>query len=195
MSPRPAAVAIARVLSVIGHPALLMPAAVAGSAAVQGAPPAVLHAGLGASVGVAVCVIAYSLLQVRAGRWSHADASVPHERSQLTQVLVLLLFGVAAGLWWLGAPRLPALGLALGGGVVLVAHLLRQMLKVSLHTSFAVYAAGLLWPGMLPVGLVLALAAAVSWSRLVLRRHTPAEVVAGAVLGAAVGAVFNVFAR
>jgi hypothetical protein len=111
----------ARALSVIGHPALLMPAAVAGSAAANGAPPRVLQLALAASVAVAACVILYSLVQVRAGRWSHVDASVPRERSQLNLVLCMLLFGAAGLLWWSGQPRLLPLGLGLGGAMVVAA--------------------------------------------------------------------------
>jgi hypothetical protein len=193
---RPAATAtIARALSVIGHPALLMPAAVAWSASARGAPPPVLHLAVSASIAVALAVGAYSLWQVRAGRWSHVDASVPGERRQLNVFLVLLLFGVSGALWGFGQPLLVSLGLGLGGALVLAAHLLRRWLKVSLHASFAVYAAALLWPAALAVGAVLLLAAAVSWSRLALRRHTPAEVLAGLAAGAAAGWVFNAFVR
>lgn len=185
----------ARALSVVGHPALLMPAAVAGSAAANGAPPRVLHLGLAAAVAIALCVIAYSLVQVRAGRWSHVDASVPRERSQLNLVLCMLLFGAAGLLWWSGQPRLLPLGLGLGGAVVVAALLLRRWLKLSLHAAFAVFAAALWWPHAGGAALVLLLAAAVSWSRLALRRHTGAEVTAGLLAGAAAGAAFAAFVR
>ena len=185
----------ARALSVIGPPALLMPAAVAGSAAVNGAPPRVLQLGLAASVAVAVLVILYSLVQVRAGRWSHVDASVPRERRQLNLVLCMLLFGAAGLLWWSGQPRLLPLGLGLGGAMVVAALLLRRWLKLSLHTAFAVFAAALWWPNAGGAAIVLLLAAAVSWSRLALRRHTGAEVAAGLLAGTAAGAVFAVFVR
>jgi hypothetical protein len=185
----------ARALSVIGHPALLMPAAVAGSAAANGAPPRVLQLGLAASVAVAACVILYSLVQVRAGRWSHVDASVPRERSQLNLVLCMLLFGAAGLLWCSGQPRLLPLGLGLGGAMVVAAQLLRRRLKLSLHTAFAVYAAALWWPNAGGAAVVLLLAVAVSWSRLALRRHTGIEVTAGLLAGAAAGWVFAAFAR
>jgi hypothetical protein len=185
----------ARALSVVGHPALLMPAAVAWSAQAHGVPAPALRVAVGASVAVALGVMAFSLRQVRAGRWSHVDASVPRERGQLNVFLVLLLSGVAAALWAVGQPWPVPLGLALGGAVVLITHLLRRWLKVSLHASFAVYAAALLWPAALATGLVLLLAAAVSWSRLALRRHTLAEVAVGLAAGALAGCLFNVFGR
>ena len=185
----------ARVLSIVGHPALLMPAAVAWSASARGAPAQALHLAVSASIAVALAVGAYSLWQVRAGRWSHVDAPAPGERRQLNVFLVLLLLGVSAALWGFGQPLLVSLGLGLGGALVLATHLLRRWLKVSLHASFAVYAAALLWPAALAMGVVLLLAAAVSWSRLALRRHTLAEVLAGLAAGAAAGCLFNAFVR
>jgi hypothetical protein len=185
---------LARALSIVGHPAVLMPCAVVGAAAVTQARPAVLHAAVATCGFVVACVGIYSVIQVRAGRWQHVDASVPHERRQLNGFLALLLFSVAGGLWWAGQPGAVALGLSLGGAVVVVAIGLRHWLKLSLHAAFAVFAAALLWPSVVAVLGVLALAAGVSWSRLVLRRHTRSEVVAGLLAGAAAGVGFRVIA-
>jgi hypothetical protein len=184
----------ARALSVVGHPALLMPVAVVWAAALKNAAPDVLHAAVAACGVVVACVALYSGVQVRAGRWQHVDASVPHERRQLNGFLALLLFGVAGGLWWGCQPWPVALGLALGGAVVVFASLLRRWLKLSLHAAFALFAAVLLWPQWMAVLGGLALAAGVSWSRLVLRRHTLAEVVAGLLAGAAAGVAFHLIA-
>ena len=140
---------------------------------------------------VVVCVGLYSGAQVRAGRWQHVDASVPHERRQLNHLLALLLFGVAGALWWGGQPGPVALGVALGGAVVVLASLLRHWLKLSLHAAFAVFAAALLWPSGLAVLGVLALAGGVAWSRLVLRRHTLCEVVVGLLAGGVAGVMFQ----
>lgn len=181
----------AQALSVVGHPALLMPGAVVWAALLKDAPPSVLQAAVAACGFVVVCVGIYSVIQVRAGRWQHVDASVPHERRQLNSFLALLLFGVAGGLWWAGQPGPVALGLALGGAVVVVASGLRHALKVSLHAAFAVFAATLLWPSAAPMLAVLALAAGVAWSRLALGRHTRWEVAVGLLLGAAAGVGFH----
>lgn len=185
---------LARALSIVGHPAVLMPSAVVWAASLKNAPPAVLHAAAAACGFVVVCVAVYSGVQVRAGRWQHVDASVPQERRQLNLVLALLLFGVALGLWWTGQPRPVVLGLALGGAVVVLASLLRHWLKLSLHAAFAVFAAALLWPSVGAVFSVLVLAAGVGWSRLVLGRHTRGEVVAGLLAGAAAGVGFHLIA-
>ena len=184
----------ARALSILGHPALLMPGAVVWVSIARNAPPSVLFTAASASVFVALCVGVYSAVQVRAGRWAHVDASVPRERGQLNLFLALLLFSTAGALWWSGQPRPVFLGLALGGGLVVVGHLLRRWLKVSLHVGFAVFAAVLLWPDAVAVAGLLALSAGVAWSRRVLGRHTRADLLAGSLAGVAVGVLFHLWA-
>jgi len=184
-------IATARLLSIVGHPALLMPVAVAFAASGTGAPPQLLRVALSTAVAVAVIVGLVSLWQVRAGRWAHVDASHPHERNQLNLLLVGLLCAAAALLWALGQPSAVAAGPLLAALLVLLAHALRRWLKVSLHAAFALFAAALVWPhalGTLGIGL---LAISVAWSRLVLRRHTLPEVLTGLLLGAAFGAALR----
>jgi membrane-associated phospholipid phosphatase len=185
--------ALARALSVIGHPALLVPSAVAWAAVGRGAPPDVLRWAVGASVFVAISVLVYSAVQVRKGRWRHVDASVPQERGQLNLFLAALLLGTATLLWWKGSHAMVAWGLAVCGAVVVFALLTRHWLKVSLHAAFAVFAAALVWPNAVAVGLGLVLAAGVAWSRLVLKRHTLLEVVVGVLVGGAAGVGLNFF--
>jgi membrane-associated phospholipid phosphatase len=164
------------------------------AAATKNASGQVLYAAAAASIFVAVGVVIYSLVQVRTGQWSHVDASIPQERSQLNVFLAFLLFGAAVLLWWSGQPRPIFMGLAAASALVAFAHLLRSWLKISLHAAFTVFAASLLWPSLLAVVLVLFLAAGVSWSRLVLRRHTPREVLVGLLAGGAAGLGFNLIA-
>jgi membrane-associated phospholipid phosphatase len=179
------------VLSIIGHPALLMPVAVAAAASGPGAPPQLLRMALGTALAVALIVGLFSLWQVRRGRWAHVDASQPAERSQLNLALAGSLCAAAALLWARGQPPAVAWGPLLAALLVLLTHALRRWLKVSLHAAFALFAAARVWPhvlGTLAVGL---LAVGVAWSRLVLRRHTLPEVLAGLLLGAACGAALR----
>jgi membrane-associated phospholipid phosphatase len=184
----------ARTLSIVGHPALLLPSAVVWAANVRNASSQVLYTATAASVFLAVAVCAYSAAQVRAGQWKHVDASVPDERNHLNLFAIALLFGTIGVLWWSGQPRLVTLGLASGGVVVVLAYLLRPWLKVSLHAGFAVFAATLLWPSPLAASVVLLLAVGTSWSRVALGRHTPAVVLAGLLGGVVAGLVFNLLA-
>ncbi len=182
---------LARGLSVAGHPALLMPLAVAVSTRARGAPDEVVIAATAAAVAVAVLVGLYSLWRARSGAWQHVDASVPHERLELNRRLVLLLLaGAGATAAWGGSAVVTA-GLLACAALVGGALLLRRWLKLSLHTGFAVFAACLLWP-LAVAGLpAAALACGVAWSRLRLQRHTRAEVLMGALLGLAVGLGFH----
>jgi hypothetical protein len=185
----------ARALSLIGHPALLVPAAVVQGASIRQAPVQVLLVATAVSLLVA---LDYPRLQpgtqVRTGCWTHVDASLPRERTQLNLFAAPLLFAAAAVLWWLGQPPAIALGLALGGALVVFAHLLRRWLKLSLHAGFAAFSALLLWPSYLGMLSLLLLAVGVAWSRLVLSRHTPQDVALGLLAGATAGLAFNFLA-
>lgn len=184
----------ARALSILGHPALLMPAAIIGTALSSGAPAATVAVAAGASLGVAAAVLAYSFLRVRSGAWAHPDASRPAERLQLNLFLLVTLLAVSVLSYSLSRPRAVTVGALLSAGIIGAALLLRGRLKVSLHVSFATFATALWWP--IPVFAVqLALAGGLAWSRLALRRHTLAEVVLGAIVGAVAGLGFLLFGR
>jgi membrane-associated phospholipid phosphatase len=181
----------ARALSIVGHPGLLMPLAVALGASGSGAPAVRVQAVVGATMAVALIVGAFSFWQVKRGRWTHVDASLPRERGQLN-IFVAVLLLAAAALLALGAGSMAgAWGAALCAAVVLAAHALRRRLKVSLHAAFALFAAALVWPALPATPLLVLLAAGVAWSRLVLRRHTLAEVLTGLLFGAIAGGLFK----
>jgi len=173
----------ARLVSILGHPllvlplALLLPMAAAGTAGTARA-----------AIGVAVCaavVMGWSWWRVRRGHWRHVDASDVRERRDLNVFLLPLL--AAGALLALPQPQL-AWRLALAAAIVAVALLSARWCKLSLHAAFAVYAALLLWAWRPGAGLaMLAFAAAIVASRLVLARHTLRDVVAGIVAGALAG--------
>lgn len=181
--------ALARAVSIAVHPALVMPAVVflgvSRNVPLRAAAPAVLSA-----VAVAAAVMIYSAVQVRMGRWAHVDASVREERQELNLFLAIVLALVASALWLTGRPWGVVAGVASAATLVGVAHAARRQLKISLHVAFAAFGAAFLWPRAGAMGLMLGLAVAVGWSRLVLGRHEPREVMAGGVLGIAVGVLF-----
>lgn len=183
--------AAARLLSIVGHPGLLMPVAVPLAAVQRGAPAQDLWLGAAAALAVALVVALYSLRQVRAGRWSHVDASAPAERLHLNLFLVGLLLAAAFGLWLTTRSQVLAAGLGTSGAIVLAALALRRHMKLSLHCAFAAYAAALTWPVWLALAGLAVLSLAVGWSRWQLRRHTRREVVAGLGIGALAGLAFN----
>ncbi|MEU3061290.1 hypothetical protein AB0P12_12315 [Streptomyces subrutilus] len=132
--------------------------------------------------GVPLGIIAYG---VRRGRLTDQHIRV---RRQRVAPMVLSLASVAAGtalLRGLGAPS-EVLALVAAMLVGLVATLLVTVgWQISVHLSVAGGTLTVLLTAFGPVALLgLPLLPAVGWARLVLRAHTPAQVAAGAALGA-----------
>lgn len=181
--------ALARIVSILGHPLLVMPLATLLAARSRGADAASVRS-LTLAVGVLGGVLfVYSLAQVRSGRWQHLDASRRVERLRLNGVLLLALGTAAAWAFHHAGASPLAIALGAAAAIVAVALLLSHWLKLSLHVAFGVFAAFL--PGWsFPALALLVLAAAVAWSRLALQRHGVVDVAAGAVVGAAAGMLF-----
>ncbi len=177
-------VRLARAISILGHPLLTLPAALALPATLRDGDPAALRSMLIGFALFATLVMSGSWWQVRRGRWAHIDASEPSERHALNRAL-LVAIAIGALLAWLRLPTPDlAVALALSACIVAVAMLCTRWCKLSLHVAFAVYAAGLLWSvGVSAVGAGFAFAGIVAWSRLRLSRHRPRDLVTGAIAG------------
>lgn len=181
----------ARLASILVHPVVVMviAATIAGGAS-DGASGVAWQA-LGSAVVAAAVVMLYSALQARSGRWSHIDASRPHERLQLNRFASWALLALAAGLAVIGADRGIVAAIGLSGLIVLAGHLLRGRLKISLHVAFPAFAMGIVWPQPVAVASMLLATLVVAWSRLALRRHDVSELIAGGAIGLACGVVFQ----
>ncbi|WP_091419545.1 phosphatase PAP2 family protein [Arthrobacter sp. OV608] len=143
----------------------------------------------GALAALFVCVIPLLLLLVLVRLGKVADHHVS-DRKQRAPVLLMALGSIVAGLLVLAAAGAPesvvAMVLAVVGGVVVLAGV-SPFWKISGHaaaiSSSAVIAVMMLGPAWLPL---LLLIPAVAWSRVVLRAHTVAQVVAGSLFGGVV---------
>ncbi len=175
---------LARAVSILGHPLLVLPAALMLPTALRGGDPRTLLAAFAGFALFATFVMGWSWWQVRRGRWAHVDASQQSERRSLNRIL-LVLIGLGALLAWLALPAPDlALALALSAGIIAVAVMTARWWKLSLHIAFAVYAAGLMWPlGGIVLAVCCTFAAGIAWSRLRLSRHRPRDLVAGAAAG------------
>ena len=145
--------------------------------------------GLVAAVFVGVLPYSGVLLAVRRG-----DLSSRHipERVHRLAPIVLTAISVAVGvtlLVLLGAPRdLVALVLAMLAGLA-ATGLVTTVWKISMHTAVAAGTSVILALSFGPwLLLTVALPTGVGWSRVYLRDHTLAQVIAGGVLGAAIAA-------
>lgn len=135
-----------------------------------------------------ICMIVAMMLRRRVG-----DVHV-RDRSERTVVIVGIVGLVAAGLaveTAIGAPAWAVAVTAAGLATIVVVGVVTVVgrWKVSVHTAVAggwvVLAAGLVTPWAL---LTAPLVALIGWSRIVLRDHTGAQVLAGTGLGAALSA-------
>ena len=183
---------LARTVSILGHPMLVMPAA---------AWCAARESGIGAQaafaiiVGLAVpglLVFGYSAWCVGGGHWRHVDASAPAERAQLNRFLLGLFSLAAVVALVLPVPPRLAAAFALSAAIILLALALSRWCKLSLHVAFAAFAA--LVPDKPVIMAAFAvLGLAVAWSRLALGRHVRRDLVAGLLAGVGAGIVFEAF--
>ena len=186
-------VIVARAISIVGHPVVLVIIAALVTASARGATIAQLRLVGGVLAMLGLVVLAYSGWQVRSGRWSHVDASVPKERTSLNVFLAILLLLSATLLWFLAGRSNMAIALAFSGAIILTALLSARWVKVSLHAAFAAFATALLWPNWIAVAAGVAVTAAVAWSRLELGRHVAADIAAGLLLGMVAGVGYHSF--
>ena len=141
--------------------------------------------GLLAALFTAVLPTLFISYGIRHGRWS--DRNVGARRPRLL-VLAFITASVAAGLVLLlvlGAPPLLTGYLALMLASIAGLAAITAVWKISIHCAVASGAVTMLalifGPWVVPAYALVALTA---WSRVVLRDHTTAQVVAGSILGA-----------
>ena len=141
--------------------------------------------GLLAALFTAVLPTLFITYGVRRGRWS--DRTVGARRPRLV-VLAFITASVATGLILLlvlGAPRLLTGYLAFMLASVAVLAAITTLWKISIHCAVASGSVAILALSFGPLVLpAYALVALLGWSRVVLKDHTVAQAVAGAVLGA-----------
>jgi membrane-associated phospholipid phosphatase len=179
---------VARWISRIGHPFVLpLVALLVVTRAVMPLPQAVGIVVL-AAVTITVPLLIVTRRQIRGRQWTDYDVSVREHRYRLYPVILATLGVSMLSFWLLDGPAFMLRGLLACTVLTVVAMLVNLVSKISLHTALSMFCTMV----MLALNLWLGLAACIfvvliGWSRIVLRRHTPFEVVSGALLGATVG--------
>jgi len=183
---------VARWVSIVAHPFAMTMVMVLGAALHFGTPREALQTLLFVALIALLPVAALMVRQVRRGSWTNVDASNRAERPLLFAV------GIAALAVLLGAVLVFRPGSFLIRGVIGVLIMLAvcavatRWVKVSLHMAFGALATTTLLSLGSPAGWVLlALMPALAWSRLSLKRHGPAEVAIGLLVGIAFGYAIN----
>jgi membrane-associated phospholipid phosphatase len=171
----------ATILSVVGHPFVLIPLMVAVTAG-----SARLAAGIAAVT--VLGMLAEIVRRVRSGRWSDHDVSRAEERHSFYPMAIGSVGAGAVAAWLLGVNVGVVRGFVAGVCLLIVGAVLTRWTKVSLHTMFGAFCVVVVVTA--GVGLALGFAtlvAGVGWSRVVLGRHTVAQVAIGALVGATGG--------
>lgn len=177
---------LAAIISTIGSPVLLFPIVVSFLAIAEkgfeAARPAVITV-----VAIFVVLSLFILFRKMRGKISNLDVSDREQRARNVYLpaLALLLLATLYFLWS-GQPYLYEtlfIGILIG-----TCFAINSVKKISLHTVVATYLSALVLPVHIWVGLAfVAFSILIAWSRVVLGRHTKAEV----LLGWFVGAVFG----
>lgn len=187
-NPRTARHELARWISILGHPFVLIPLMVA-AVTVGWLPPrqVVLVVGI-VVLGSVVPMLLLMARRVRSGAWTNYDVSVREQRRGMYPAALVIAGTTVLLLAATGAPPPILRGVLSTLLLIAIAAVVNLRLKISLHTAFAMYTAVVLFPTSRGLGAgLLVLTLAIAWSRLKLGRHTLSEVIGGALLGAVVG--------
>jgi membrane-associated phospholipid phosphatase len=176
--------AAATVLSVAGHPFVVLPLTVLIS----------LRRSLVTTlVYAAVTILPLMLVirrKVRAKQWTDHDVSEPRQRQQFYWI-VLAVIGATVVLYvTLGFPRPLIVGTSVSFVLLALGMLINLWSKISMHMMFCAYCGVIVGQTTIVASLVaLCFLLALGWSRVALGRHTIPQVVSGAGLGALAGLV------
>ena len=179
--PRPSFTTLARILSIAGHPFLLIPLTVAAST--KGWKGTAVVAGI-----TILPLLAIVIRNVRRGRWSDHDVSRRDQRAGLYLVAAPLVLLAALVLYFLGASTSMLRAVGAAAAMLAVGLAANRWLKISMHMMCAAFC-GVLLGRLYPwtPALSIPFTAAVAWSRWKLERHTPLEIALGLVLGTVAG--------
>ena len=179
---------LARYVSIVAHPFVMIAVAVGATSAARGALSNVMTNVAVVSVFLSLPIAVVMITQVRRGGWNNVDASRPQERPLLYRVGI----AGAAGLIFFLAVTRPESELLRATIVALVllsfCALATRWIKLSLHAAAGALTATTLLIVGSSIGWIIALALPLlCWSRLALGRHTLGEVAAGLGCGVLAG--------
>jgi phosphatidylserine synthase len=181
---------IARWVSIAGHPFAMTMVMVLGAALHFSTPREAFRTLLLVTLIALLPVAALMVRQVRKGSWNNVDASNRAERPLLYTVGIVALAVLLAAALVFRPGSFLIRGVAGVLLMLIVCAVATKWIKVSLHMAFGALATTTLLSLGSPAGWVLlAVMPALAWSRLALKRHSPAEIAIGLLVGIAFGYV------
>lgn len=134
--------------------------------------------------GVTIPISINNYVKTKRGIYTNYDVSDREQRQSFYRFLLLLLSVVTAILFLTNQPASFRFGSLVFLCMVIVSFIINYRLKVSMHTSISVYLGFALLLINLYAGVAMLLfSILIALSRLVLKRHTTAEVIAGFIMG------------
>jgi len=180
---------VARIISIVGHPFLVVPLAIVLATQNDGASRRAILLAVG---GTMLALTIYVVRKWRKGDFKDIDVSTREQRPRVF-FIGIAASGLACLAMRLSRQNEAAIrGTAIACGTLVVLFLVnRFLLKASLHGAFSAMAAGIVWRANMPLAIGFAvLALIIGWSRVAYGRHTTPEVVVGLGIGAASAAAF-----
>jgi dienelactone hydrolase/membrane-associated phospholipid phosphatase len=175
---------IAKVISIIGHPLMFIPA-VTGLILIllEGVKTGLQSFGI--LIGLAILPITiWMFVKSKSGFYTNFDVSNRRQRVTLFLFIILFLLVTTLTLYITGQPKYLCFSLLIGTGLITISFFVNYIIKSSLHVSLNAYLAICIGIINIPLSIGLFLfTLIIGWSRIVLKRHSILEVCIGLVLG------------
>jgi len=179
---------VARSVSIIAHPFVMIGAMVAAAALRFETPREAARTVAVVAVLTVLPVAALMVRQIRRGSWANADASNRAERPILFTVGIVALLALLVYALVLRPGSFLVRGAITVMIMLAVCAVATRWIKVSLHMAFGALAAETLLFAGSPAGwIVVAILPVLAWSRFALGRHKPAEIAIGLLVGCVTG--------
>lgn len=175
---------VANFISIIGHPLLTIPIFILivlfGT---EGFSKAALNSSL--IIGcIFVPLILWMFLKSRNGSYTNFDVSDRTQRKSLFRFAIPLLFIVTVVLFATHQSKNLCISVLFALVLLIVSQVINLFVKSSLHVSFNIYLAALIFTVNFKIGIIaLLFTGLLMWSRVKLERHTIKEVLFGLVTG------------
>ncbi|WP_339904718.1 hypothetical protein [uncultured Cyclobacterium sp.] len=179
---------IARIISQVGHPILLILAfLIYFLFTIHSPEKAILTLLIVLFLGI-LPLIFWNLVRTKKGLYSNFDVSIRSQRNSMYLFIIILAFLVLLALWANGQPDAVIIGSAILIQLVCLAFLINFKSKVSLHVAITIFTAFGFWEinPWIAIGLWVG-SPFIAWSRWQLKRHQPEELIWGLLLGLVCG--------
>jgi membrane-associated phospholipid phosphatase len=143
-----------------------------------------------ASISIAISVLPVFLVVIYLVRQKRLEGVFANPRQQRNGIYILAsaLGAVGCGImWYFNAPKLLSVTFSAGLASIIIFMVINRFWKISLHTAFMSASVTIITIVYGAIGaLTILLLPPVAWARISLNQHSPAQVITGAVLSAAI---------